>query len=52
MGALLLLAWMSGDATLRQLRARRRLGLLGGLVLSVWALGALAALAAHAAGIF
>ena len=52
MGALLLLAWMSGDATLRQLRARRRLGLLGGLVLSVWALGALAALAARAAGIF
>ena len=50
--ALLLLAWMSGDATLRQLRARGRLGLAGRLVISVWALGVLAALAARAAGIF
>ncbi len=52
LAALLALGWMSGDATLRQLRARRRLGLVGGSILAVWALGALAALAARFTGIF
>ena len=52
MAALLALAWMSGDATLRQRRSRRRLGLLGGTILAVWALGALAALSARLSGIF
>lgn len=51
-GALCLLAWMSGDATLRQRRARRRLGLAGGAILAVWALGVLAAVTARVAGIF
>ena len=52
MAAVLALAWMSGDAMLRQLRARRRLGLVGGAILGVWALSAAAALAARLAGIF
>jgi hypothetical protein len=50
--ALAALAWMSVDATLRQLRARRRLGLLGGSILAIWLLGALAALSARLTGIF
>jgi hypothetical protein len=52
MAALLALAWMSGDAMLRQLRSRRRLGLVGGAVLGIWALGAAAALAARLGGLF
>jgi hypothetical protein len=52
LAALLALAWMSADATLRQLRARRRLGLAGGTILAVWALGALAAVAARLLRIF
>ena len=52
MAALLALVWMSGDATLRQLRARHRLGLVGGAILAVWGLGAAAALAARLSGFF
>lgn len=52
LAALLALAWMSGDATVRRLRARRRLGLAGGTLLAIWALGGLAALSARVAGIF
>ena len=52
MAALLVLAWMSGDALLRQVRAQRRVGLVGGCILGVWALGAAAAIAARLAGIF
>ena len=51
MAALLALGWMSADATLRELRSRRRLGLVGAAVLVVWALGAAAALAARRSGI-
>jgi hypothetical protein len=50
--ALLALAWMSGDVTLRQIRARRRLGLAGRFLLALWALAAAAALAARLAGIY
>lgn len=49
--ALLALAWMSADATLRQLRAQRRPGLLGASILAVWALAAAAALAARWSGV-
>jgi hypothetical protein len=52
MGALLALGWMSVDATWRDLRARRRIGLVSGAVLAVWALGAAAAVAARRSGIF
>ena len=51
MAALLALGWMSADATLRELRSRRRLGLVGAAVLVVWAIGAAAALAARRSGI-
>jgi hypothetical protein len=50
--ALLALAWMSGDAALRERRARRRLGLAGRSILALWALGAAAALAAWLGGLF
>jgi hypothetical protein len=49
--ALLALAWMSADATRRQLRAHRRPGLLGASILAVWALATAAALAARWSGI-
>ena len=52
MAALLALAWMSGDAMLRQLRTRRRVGLLGAGILAVWALAGVAALAARLTGFF
>jgi hypothetical protein len=52
MAALLCLVWMSGDAMARQLRARRRIGLVGASILAVWALGGLAALAARLTGFF
>lgn len=51
MAALLAVAWMSGDATLRQLRSRHRLGLVGGAILVVWTLGAVAAVAARRSGL-
>jgi hypothetical protein len=51
MAALLALVWMSGDATLRELRARRRLGLVGAAILAVWVLGAAAAFAARRSGL-
>ena len=41
---------VSGDATLRELRARRRLGLVGAAILAVWVLGAAAAFAARTSG--
>ena len=52
MAALLVLGWMSGNATLRQLRARRRIGLVGGSIAALWALAGAAALAARLTGIF
>jgi hypothetical protein len=52
MAALAGIGWISADATLRQLRSRRRLGLLGGIVLTIWALGALAAFSARLLGVF
>jgi hypothetical protein len=52
MAALVALVWMSGDATRRQLRARRRLGLVGGSLLSLWALAGAAALAARLSGLY
>jgi hypothetical protein len=51
MAALLALGWMSTDATRRELRSRRSLGLVGGAILVVWALGAAAAIAARWVGI-
>jgi hypothetical protein len=51
MAALLALGWMSVDATLRVLRARRRLGLVGASILGVWLLAAAAALAARWSGL-
>jgi hypothetical protein len=51
MGALLALGWMSADAARRDLRARRRIGLVSGAILAVWALGAAAAFAARSGGI-
>jgi hypothetical protein len=51
MGALLALGWSSADATWRDLRARRRIGLVSGAILVVWALGAAAALAARRSGL-
>ena len=49
--ALLALLWASADATLRELRSRRRLGLVGASILAVWALGSAAALAARLGGL-
>jgi hypothetical protein len=51
MAALLALGWMSVDAALREVRARRRLGLVGGAIFAVWVLGAAAAVAARWSGI-
>jgi hypothetical protein len=51
MAALLALGWMSADATRRELRSRARLGVVGGSILVIWALGAAAAIAARRAGI-
>jgi hypothetical protein len=51
MAALLALGWMSVDATLRVLRARRRLGLVGASILGVWLLAAAAAIAARWSGL-
>jgi len=51
MAALLAFAWMSADATWRELRSRRRLGLVGAAILAVWVLGAAAAVAARTSGI-
>lgn len=50
LAALLALVWMSADATLRELRSRRRLGPLGAAILAVWALGIAAAIAARRSG--
>jgi len=52
MAALLALVWMSADATLREIRSRRRLGLVGGAILAVWVLGAAAGVAARRSGFF
>jgi hypothetical protein len=52
MAALLALGWMSVDATLRQLRSRGRLGLVGGSILAIWGLGIGAAIAARQSGLF
>jgi len=52
MAALLALVWMSADATLREIRSRRRLGLVGGAILAVWVLAAAAAVAARRSGFF
>jgi hypothetical protein len=52
LAALLALGWMSVDATLREVRSRRRLGRVGGAILAVWVLGAAAAVAARWSGIF
>ena len=49
--ALLGVAWMSADATLRELRSRRRLGPLGIAILALWLLGAAAAIAARRGGL-
>jgi hypothetical protein len=51
MAALLALGWMSVDATLREVRTRRSLGLVGGAIFAVWVLGAAAAIAARWSGI-
>lgn len=51
MAALLALGWMSADATLRGLRSRRRLGLVGAAILCIWVLAAAAAIAARWSGI-
>jgi hypothetical protein len=48
----LALAWMSVDASLRERRARHRLGLAGRSLLALWALGIAAALAAWRGGLF
>ena len=50
--AALTLAWMSVDASLRERRARHRLGLAGRSILALWALGIAAALAAWLGGLF
>lgn len=50
LAALLALVWMSVDATLRQLRAHRRLGWVGAAIVAVWLLGAAAAVAARRSG--
>ncbi len=49
--ALLALGWMSVDLTRRELRARRRLGLVGAAILVVWVLGIAAAIAARRSGV-
>jgi len=46
------LAWMSVDASLRERRARGRLGLAGRAIFALWALGVAAALAAWRGGLF
>jgi len=51
MAALLALGWMSADLTLRELRSRRRPGLVGASILVVWVLGIAAAIAARHSGI-
>jgi hypothetical protein len=51
MGALLALGWMSADAAWRDFGARRRVGLVSGAILAVWALGAAAAFAARRSGL-
>ena len=52
MAALLALVSMSADATLREVRSRRRLGLVGGSILAVWVLSAAAGVAARRSGFF
>jgi len=50
--AVLVLGWISVDVLRRERRARGRTGLAGRAILSLWALGSAAALAAWRAGLF
>jgi hypothetical protein len=51
MAALLALGWMSVDATLREFRSRRRMGLVAAAIFALWALGGAAAVAARWSGV-
>lgn len=50
--ALALLVWMSGDVAWRDLRRRRRLGPICALILALWLLSGLLALAALRLGLY
>jgi hypothetical protein len=50
--ALLAAGWISGDFVLRDVRGHGRVGLAGGTLLALWAMGAVAAAVARGLGFF